>query len=226
MSQTCEDWEKLVAAADGNCEKGQFAQGRALLEQALVQAESFDKKDPRLVTTLHKLADAHLGEGQDGEAEKCLKQAVEICTSQFGPHARKTADASNTLAGFLYEKGRFVEAESLCRKILNTYEKTIGQKSREVAKVSQNLAMILQEQNNLPEAEKFYQKAINVMRDLALPLDSDLISLMENYSNLLRTLGRAEEADHLQACAMGRVSGLLSSVTNRPLPSVAPRDEK
>jgi tetratricopeptide (TPR) repeat protein len=83
-----------------------------------------------------------------------------------------------------------------------------------VAKVAQNLAMILQEQKNLEEAEKFYQQSLSVLRESAGPFDSDIISLMENYANLLRQLGRADEADHLQACAMGRVSGSLRSVTN------------
>lgn len=215
MSQT---WEDLIASADSECEKGLFAQARAHLEEALAQAESFDPKDPRLITSLHKLAAANLGEGRDSEAEAFLKRSVTLSTSNWGPYHRKTADAANSLAGFLYEKGRFDEAETLCRKILNTYEKTVGAKSLEVGKVAQNLAMILQEQNNLDEAEKFYQKALSVFRESAGPFDSDIISLMENYANLLRKLGRADEADHLQACAMGRVSGSLRSVTNTRLP--------
>lgn len=213
-----DSWEELVARADQSSDQNQFEEAKATLEQALLLADKFDDRDSRLIVNLQKLAEASHRAGHDDQAEEHLKRAIQLNVAQFGPHSKAVADCSNPLASLYYENKRFAEAETICRKIVLTYEKCFGAKHMEVGKVSQNLAMILQEQNKLDDAEKFYQKSMAIMRESAGPFDSDIISLMENYANLLRSSGRNEEADHLQACAMGRVSGSLRSVTHTRLP--------
>ncbi len=213
-----ESWEELVAHADQASDQNQFENAKSSLEKALELANDFPARDARLLTNLQKLAEASHRSGHDDLAEEHLKRAIAVTTAQFGPHSKNVADVSNQLASLYYEKKRFAEAETICRKIVSTYEKSLGSKHIEVGKVAQNLAMILQEQSKLDEAEKFYEKSLSIMREHAGPFDSDIISLMENYANLLRSSGRSDEADHLQACALGRVSGSLRSVTSTRLP--------
>ncbi len=213
-----DSWEELVAQADQASDQNNFEDAKGTLEKALELADSFPARDTRLLTNLHKLAEACHRSGHDDLAEEHLKRAIAVTTSQHGPHHKNVADVSNHLASLYYEKKHFAEAETICRKIFSTYEKTLGSKHIEVGKVAQNLAMILQEQNKLEEAEKFYEKSLGIMREHAGPFDSDIISLMENYAQLLRSSGRSDEADHLQACALGRVSGSLRSVTSTRLP--------
>jgi len=215
-----ESWEELVARADRASEQNQFEEAITILKQALELAEGFGERDNRLVVSLQKLAEANHRTDGDDLAEEQLKRAIQLNVAQYGPHSKVVADCSNQLASLYYEKGRFPEAETICRKIVLVYEKAFGAKHMEVGKVAQNLAMILQEQNKIEEAEKFYQKSLAIMRESAGPFDSDIISLMENYANLLRSAGRSDEADHLQACAMGRVSGSLRSVTHTRLPRI------
>ncbi len=210
-----ETWEELIAKADEATEKGDFAAAQTSRRAALALAEGFEKKDPRLVISLHKLAESDHRLGQDAEAEKLLNRVVEIITVTYGPYHQKLAESANHLASLYYENGRFAEAEPLCRKILSIYEKSLGRKHMEVGKVAHNLAMIQQELNKLEDAEKHYRMALEIFKDKAGPFDTDLIALMENYASLLRSIGNHEEADHLQACAMGRVSGgSLRAVTS------------
>jgi tetratricopeptide (TPR) repeat protein len=217
-----ETWEELTSKADQASEKGDFIGAQASRKAALALAENFEKKDPRLVISLHKLAESDHRLGQDDEAEKLLNRVVEIISVTYGPYHQKLAESANHLASLYYENGRFAEAEPLCRKILSIYQKTLGRKHMEVGKVAHNLAMILQELDKLEEAETYYRRALDIFKEKAGPFDSDLISLMENYANLLRATGNDDEADHLQACAMGRVSGSLRAVTRSKNTTVTP----
>ena len=72
----------------------------------------------------------------------------------------------------------------------------------------------------LEEAEKFYKRALLILQEAVNPFDGSLIALMESYAGLLRKSGRDDEADHLKACALGRVSGNMRTVTGTHLPEV------
>lgn len=48
-----------------------------------------------------------------------------------------------------------------------------------------------------------------ILQDVLNPFDSGLIGLMQSYAELLQLSGREEEADHMIACALGRVSGKM-----------------
>ncbi|MBK7745677.1 MAG: tetratricopeptide repeat protein [Candidatus Obscuribacter sp.] len=218
---TSKNWEELIASADEVLRRGNYDEACQLLEEAKSQAETFEPKDPRRVTGLHKLGNALAEAGRKEEAEACHKRAVDLTVSCFGPYHQKVADSTKELASLYFENGDYVKAEELCRKMLNIYEKSLGIKHQEVGLVSRNLAMILHQQNKLDEAEKYYKRALLILQDVLNPFDSGLIGLMQSYAELLQLSGREEEADHMIACALGRVSGKMRSVTGAHLPEIS-----
>ena len=104
--------------------------------------------------------------------------------------------------------------------MLNIYEKSLGIKHQEVGLISRNLAMILEERGKFEEAEKFYKRAMLILQEALNPFDGALITLMESYGGMLRKCGRDDEADYMKACALGRVSGNMRTVTGSHLPEL------
>jgi Tfp pilus assembly protein PilF len=64
-----------------------------------------------------------------------------------------------------------------------------------------NLANCLRQQCKFPEAEEAYKRAIEVKQKACGAFHNDLISLYENYSKLLKAMGRDGEASKMEAHA-------------------------
>ena len=79
---------------------------------------------------------------------------------------------------------------------------------------------ILEERGKFEEAEKFYKRAMLILQEALNPFDGALITLMESYGGMLRKCGRDDEADYMKACALGRVSGNMRTVTGSHLPEL------
>ena len=80
-----DSWESLLARAEEHAVRGEFSEACELLEEAKTLAESFEPKDQRRVEGLHKLGHALHEAGRKDEAEACLKRAVDLTVSCFGP---------------------------------------------------------------------------------------------------------------------------------------------
>ena len=146
------------------------------------------------------------------EAEGLYKRALEIRRQRFGPISIDLTPAMNQLAELYYEQSRFEEAEEICRNILNIYEKAIAGDHAHIGEVSSNLAFILTAQNRFEESIPFFKKALRIQTKELSVSHPQVINLLENYANVLRHTGRSDEADHLKACAMGRVSGVIRAM--------------
>lgn len=202
-------WQECMEQADDAWSNNDFALAESKLLKAKEVSAAFSDKDSRRARTLEKLAQVAGRQGKPESAESYYKEVVEHYQKCFGPLHARVANAMGDLAAFYYDQARLDDAEPLCKKVIGIFEKLYGRKHPEVANSLFRYALVLHEQKKYEKAETNYRKALAMRNDPSAPFDSDVIATLENLSNLLEETGRIDEAEHLRAIAMGRVSGKM-----------------
>lgn len=98
-------------------------------------------------------------------------------------------------------QGRPSDAETQFKLAVAEAEK-LGSESHAVAGVLLNLANTYRQQGKFNEAEPTYKKAIAMKERLADPLHKDMVPFLENYSRMLKSAGRTDEAEKLEKKAI------------------------
>jgi len=119
----------------------------------------------------------------------------------------------------------------LMRRIYDIYSRTLGDEHPDVAIVAANLAAMLFADKQFEDAEIFYRRAIAIKTITAPKADPELVTLKVQYAQLLRDLGRHDEAEALTQHAMKqrqhkiRRSGVYEAFVQENPQEQAPRLE-
>jgi tetratricopeptide (TPR) repeat protein len=121
--------------------------------------------------------------------------ALSIATSEFGPEARETAIALNSLALVYQSLARYTEAEPLIRRAIEIDEKALGKDHPNVAIRYNNLASLLEAEGKYEQAEPLYRRAIEI-GEMALGGDHPDVGISyNNLAGLLRGQGKYDQAE-------------------------------
>ena len=127
-------WENYIAAGAEAYQQGRYAEAEKQLTAALKEAEALVPAAPRLVTTLHNLAEVYRTQGKYPEAEPLHKRALAIQHEALGPHHLDVAVSLNKLAFLYYTQGKYGAAEPLYLRMLPILERAVGPEHPRLAK--------------------------------------------------------------------------------------------
>jgi tetratricopeptide (TPR) repeat protein len=101
---------------------------------------------------------------------------------------------------------RYEEAEPLYKHAIEIYEysqdRNVARWLYGLALLYNNLAILYQHLSRYEEAEPLYQWALGIFEKALGPEHPNVATCLENYASLLRSMGRPEKAEPLQARAM------------------------
>jgi tetratricopeptide (TPR) repeat protein len=180
-----------------------YGEAEPLYKRALaIREKALGPDHPDTATSLDDLAFLYQWQRKYAEAEQLYKRALAIRERALGPDHPDTATSLNNLA-FLYQwQEKYAEAEPLYKRALAIGEKAPGPDAAfGTIIVLNNLAELYRRQKKYAEAEPFYKRAIAVYEkglDYKHPI---VLMVLTGYADLLREMGRGDEAARLGARA-------------------------
>jgi serine/threonine-protein kinase len=188
---------------------GEYAQARALLEQALsIQEAQLGIDHPDVAQTLMHLAEALRYLSQYTEAQAVAQRALDIHMQAYGPMHPEVATSKlqvATMAVYLTDVKRSI---ALTREALAIREAALGRDHPDVAAALITLGMRLGSLGEYEEGEPYLRRAIAINRSIG-PEHAELANALINLGYLLENLpARAAEAETLlrQALQMRRAT--------------------
>lgn len=136
-------------------------------------------------------------EGKYDYAEHTWHVAVEEA-EVFGPGDQRLALTLDKLCQFLLLRGKLKEASTYGYRSLEIYENALGANADELASILANLAMLAKTNKDLNEAERLYRRALAVNSRVFGSSEPKVKQLLNEFANVLETLGRADEANQLR----------------------------
>ncbi len=119
----------------------------------------------------------------------------------LGPSHPTIASFLTNLAELYVERGKYGDAEPLLRRALAIDESAFGSEHHYVGKDFYSLATLYVGQRRYDEAEPLYRRALLIFQKVLGPGNQERSETREEYVGLLRQMGRAAEADSLEAWA-------------------------
>jgi len=193
------DWATYKVGAEIAIQHGKVREAETAWLKALSISNQFPASDARVPYTLESLAAFYISVGKLDQAEQYLKEALQALEVVYGPADVKIAQCLNTIAGLYYRQRRFIEAVPYGIRMLTIYNKYYGAEHAEVGMAANNLAMLYHAQEKFDLAEMMYERALPIRRRALGKNSPQFKTLIENYSNLLISTGRPEQAEKLRA---------------------------
>jgi tetratricopeptide (TPR) repeat protein len=150
--------------------------------------------DRELATDLAALAGLLDAQGKTEEAERLYAQALSTFERALGQEHYEVAVSLNNLAAIHFARGNTVLAEAFYWWALHNKEQTLGHDHPDVA-----MTVMFTAQGKLADAAEMYARALSIFVRTLAPSHPHIAMCAENYAELLRTLGREDEADALVA---------------------------
>ena len=167
------------------------AYGRALeLRQSMLGEDA-----PGLLPLLNGIGACHLEEGDYGQSEQALRQALSIIESN---HAENIADAGDTFAAFgtlLKNQGDLRSAETWLKRALVVYQQT-GRRNDEET-VLNNLGRVKLAQGSRKDAEQLFREAIAKAEQPVGIENPDVSAGLINLANVLGAEHKFSKAESL-----------------------------
>ena len=151
-----------------------------------------------LGTILNNVALIYRRTGRQKEAEPYYLRALEIYERQLGPDHPDVASVLNNLAVFYTNERRFAEAERTHMRALGIREKAHPPAHPDIAQSKCNLAVVYHSNGDYARASELYRESIKVWEEATDKLPKDYEIVASNYADLLRSLGKARQANQLE----------------------------
>jgi len=147
------------------------------------------------------LAELYREQGKYIQAEALRHHALLILEKQLGPDHPDVAFSLGWLAELYREQEQYAQAEPLYQRALHIWEQQLGSEHPLMGSLLNNLANLYYAQRRYIQAEPLYQRALRIWeRQLGSdhPFRQSVQTTRENYIELLREMGRHEEAKKLE----------------------------
>jgi tetratricopeptide (TPR) repeat protein/DNA-binding XRE family transcriptional regulator len=183
-------------------EQGKYAEAEPLYLRALhIREQQLGLEHPDVAYPLYNLAELYYEQGKYAEAEPLYERAL-LLWEQLGPEHPDVADPLNSLANLYCAKGQYEQAEPLYQRALRIREQ-LGLEHPDVAQTLHDLARYWEALGNSEEARTFYTRALAI-REQALGVQHlKTTQTRIRLIDLLRAMGRHEEATLLGAGQSG-----------------------
>lgn len=145
------------------------------------------------------------------QAEQLLKKAV-AATETFEPSDPRIASTLELYSEALWKNGKLAEAQPICERTLQFYEATLDPKHQDIGVISNNLAMLYHALDKPELAEPMYKRALDIRTANQGTTHPDVITLLNNYANMLYVFHREGEAVNLKNYIRSLTSGKWNQV--------------
>jgi len=140
------------------------------------------------------LASVETGIGHYPEAEKLLRQVLEVQRRVVGPEHPDTLLFLNNLGVVLDDSGRWADSEKIERELLDTERRILGPEHPDTLRTMDNLANSLSELGRYAEAEKLERETIVLRTRFSGPDHPLTTGAVYNLACILAREGRRDEA--------------------------------
>lgn len=193
-------------------EQGDYAEAQALLEQAVVLAESSGEADPRYSRALNSLGMCFLDTTAYDQAQASFKKALEIREKVFGPKSKEVGETNDNLGQLFQHRTQYMTSDNHFNTAINIFDDKIGKTSIKTAGSLNNLGknFILEDrpqESNMPLVRALANAMANSPKDvkgtmLKTPFVADIETNMADalvaqgeYEKALNWYGKALETD-------------------------------
>lgn len=145
------------------------------------------------------------------QAEQLLRKAV-AATDTFEPTDPRIASTLELYSEALWKNGKLAEAQPICERTLQFYERTLDAKHQDIGVISNNLAMLYHALEKPELAEPMYKRALDIRTANQGTTHPDVITLLNNYANMLYVFHREGEAVNLKNYIRSLTSGKWNQV--------------
>jgi tetratricopeptide (TPR) repeat protein len=157
-----------------------------------------------LGTMLNNIALIYRKSGRQQAAEPYYLHALDIYEKQLGPEHADVASVLNNLAVFYTNEKRYTEAEKTHLRALEIREKVQPRSEPDIAQSKCNLAVVYHSQGDYARAAELYRASLKTWEETASKPPADYEIVASNYADLLRSLGKARQANQLEDRARKR----------------------
>lgn len=174
--------------------------------EALEHAAKILRKSPgadsdELAITLWPLGQLNEYEREFGRAETCYVELLAILGED--PQDQQLLDRTMHRLGVVQtSRGAYADAEQTYNRLIARIESLHGAESLELVGVLNSQAMLMAEQARLKDAEPIERRALDILDQHAAQDDPRLVSVLSNLGVILRGIGKAWEADVVEARAL------------------------
>jgi tetratricopeptide (TPR) repeat protein len=176
-------------------EQGKYEEAERLYQRVLHISEQTLAPDHHfLAEVLHGMAILYLEQSRYENAEPLLWRALQMRERTLGPDHPQIAESLTGLGRLSFEQGKYEQAEPLLQRALQIGEQTFNPEHPLIADTLYHLARFHQLQKHTTEALSLYQQALTIREKALGPQHPKTNATRTAYTNLLRELGREEEA--------------------------------
>ncbi|MEX2048941.1 MAG: serine/threonine-protein kinase [Gemmatimonadota bacterium] len=191
---------------------GRYDRADSLFAESIALLRAADVEPAVLARHLETRALALRSVGELDEAERSVREALEIRRRVVADDHPTIAVAEEHLAQVLYSAGRLEEAADLYRAALAKMEPSLGPDHSTTLATLNNLALVLGSLEDFEGAAEVQRSLLDRRWERAGARgDSDVATSMQNLAATLVRQGSLDEADSLAALA-----GSMFSITNGP----------
>lgn len=178
---------------------GQTGDAVRYYEQAIkAGSELPDLPYSDLGTMLNNVALIYRKTGRQKAAEPYYLHALDIYEKQLGPDHPDVASVLNNLAVFYTNERRFAEAEKTHMRALAIREKAHPPTHPDIAQSKCNLAVVYHSSGDYSRAAELYRASIKTWEETNDKPPEDYEIVASNYADLLRSLGKARQANQVE----------------------------
>jgi len=172
-------------------DQGRFPEARTLYETWLT--ESVDPTPDEYATLQHNIGMTLFQQGDLDSAAILLDRALEVRRGDPERDLVGLAQSLSMRGGVAQRSGDLNEAVALSKEAVDAMSAAMGSDHPSVLSMEQNYAFALYRSGDAEGAEPLFRSLVDRLRLLTGP-STELSTLLQNYGNVLRDLGRAEEA--------------------------------
>ncbi|GMH46026.1 hypothetical protein BSKO_13990 [Bryopsis sp. KO-2023] len=159
-----------------------------------VAKQKFGEKSTEVASGLTQLSFALYHDGKGEEAEKSIKEALEMNMTLLGDQHVEVARGNAVLGAILCSLNRFPEARGLLESAVQIMEASGQVTDHYYTSAVGNFALALASLHDFAKAIPIQQKAIQLQTNARGEFDRENATLLQNLASMLSANGQGEEA--------------------------------
>ena len=171
-------------------------EAETLIRRAVAARRASGAHESTLPPTLETLGSLLWRRGKNAEAERVLRESLELSERVHGPAHYQSAYGMLRLADVIKgEPGRDDEVEALYREGLRRLRATLGDRHPSVGYAMSDLSAMIAARGKTVEAEQLARQSLSIMRDVFGPTHPNVAGGMGGLANAFLHAGRLAEAE-------------------------------
>ena len=166
-------------------------------------------EEEALANSLHSLAHAQMRHGDLADAERNIREAIDIKRRLYGDVHAQVAYSLNILGDVHLYQHDTERGEPILREVLEMRRRLLGEDHLDVAVSHHNLGAALRNLRRHAEAEEHYRKALPIWEKVYGTRGSEYANTLSHLALMVSAQGRFEEAEALHHEALDLMRGVF-----------------